>query len=517
MRPAALLAVATLFIGRATAVLAGPPDEFLHNGVTAHRGNAGEHPENTIPAFRSAIELGADWVELDVFRTRDGKLVISHDRTTGRVGDKDLVVPESTYEELRAVDVATGFRREQGRSIKECPRHSLPLLEDALRLILTQNRTRVSIHPKMDCVAETVALVKRLQAEKWTGFNDTHLPWLAKAKELLPKAEVFWDRNQTNLNEDIRLAQQHGFGWLVLQRDLVTEARVRAIHEAGLKAGAWTVNDEAGMKQLLDLGMDRIYTDYPGRLLTIKRERARYRPTQCEGAYPRHLQGICIDGQGAIYWSFTDVLLKSDVTGKVIKQRPVANHHGDLCYQDGKLYVAVNLGKFNELPGKADSWVYVYDADSLAEAARHKVPEAVHGAGGIGWHNGHFMVVGGLPPGVNENYVYEYDEAFRFIRKHIIQSGYTLMGIQTAEFINGCWWFGCYGNPRVLLKTDETFHLVGRYEFDCALGLAGLPDGRFLVAQGPNGPGKKHVGSVVIAHADATKGLVVESDGAPGK
>ena len=120
------------------------------------------------------------------------------------------------------------------------------------------------------------------------------------------------------------------------------------------------------------------------------------------------------------------------------------------------------------------------------------------------------MVVGGLPPGVNENYVFEYDADFRFVQKHVIPSGYTEKGIQTAEFINGCWWFGCYGKPQVLLKTDAAFHLLGKYEFDGALGLAGLPDGRFLVGRGATRPGKKRAGSVVLAHADDAKGLVVE-------
>ena len=65
---------------------------FLHNGVTAHRGNSGEHPENTIPAFKSGIEIGADWIELDIFRSKDGKIVVIHDQTTERVGDKNLLV-----------------------------------------------------------------------------------------------------------------------------------------------------------------------------------------------------------------------------------------------------------------------------------------------------------------------------------------------------------------------------------------------------------------------------------------
>lgn len=518
MRRKTVLALAALLMVRVTGVFAGAPDGFLHNGVTAHRGDCAGHPENTMPAFRSALELGADWIELDIFRTRDGKLAVSHDRTTGWVGDKDLVVPESTYDELQAVDVAAGFRREHGQTLAECPKHTIPLLEEALQLVMTQNRTRLSIQPKMDCVAEAVELVKRLGAEKWAGFNDSNLQYMARVKDLLPALPVFYDRSQTNLVEDIRLARQHGFQALVLHRSLINEERVRLIQAAGLEAGAWTVNDEAEMKHLLDLGLDRVYTDYPGRLLALQRERARYQPASCEGTYPRHLQGICLDGKGAIYWSFTDALVKTDAAGRLLKQTAVANHHGDLCYHEGKLYVAVNLGKFNEPPGKADSWVYVYDAENLGELARHPVPEAVHGVGGIGWHAGHFMVVGGLPPGADQNYVYEYDPNFRFIRTHVIQSGYTLMGIQTAKFINGYWWFGCYGNPRILLKTDESFRLVGRYEFDCSLGLAGLPNGRLLVARGANDARKTYAGRVVLARADQAKGLVLESaEESPGR
>lgn len=121
----------------------------------------------------------------------------------------------------------------------------------------------------------------------------------------------------------------------------------------------------------------------------------------------------------------------------LVRKIPVANHHGDLCFHDGKVYVAVNLGKFNDPAGNAGSWVYVYDAD-------------------------------------------------------------------------GHWWFGCYGNPQVMLKTDKSFGLLGKYRFGCSLGVAGLPGGRFVVARGRCQPGTGCSGSVVVAHADAEKGLVVD-------
>ena len=73
-------------------------------------------------------------------------------------------------------------------------------------------------------------------------------------------------------------------------------------------------------------------------------------------------------------------------------QGGTANHHGDLCFHDGKLYVAVNLGKFNDPEGNADSWVYVYDAESLKELARHETQEVLHGAGGIGYPASQYQI-----------------------------------------------------------------------------------------------------------------------------
>jgi glycerophosphoryl diester phosphodiesterase len=242
-------------------------DSFLNNGVTAHRGNSGEYPENTIPAFKSGIEIGADWIELDIFHTKDGRLVVIHDRTTERVGDKNLVVSDSTYEQLFAVDVATDFRRRHGKTIEAVPKQTIPLLEEVLRLVLTQAKTRLSIQPKMDCVAEAIDLVRELGAEKWVGFNDGNLQYMAEVKRLAPGIPIFWDRGESDIDEDIRFAKRHGFESLVLHQSTVTKEKIERVHEAGMKAGAWTVNDEADMARMLKMGIDRIYTDYPRRLL----------------------------------------------------------------------------------------------------------------------------------------------------------------------------------------------------------------------------------------------------------
>ena len=249
----------------------GREQAFLKNGVTAHRGNSGEFPENTIPAFQSGIDVGADWIELDILRSQDGQLVVIHDNSTGRVGDRNLVVSTSTYDELLTVDVATNFRKRTGKSLRECPAQSIPLLKDVLQLVLKQSRTRVSIQPKMDCVADAVGLIKQLNAESWVGFNDGNLGYMAEVKHLAPEIPVFWDRGKdTNIEQDILTAQEHGFESLLLHHEGVTPQKIAKIKAAGIEVGAWTVNDQPTMTRLLAAGVERLYTDDPRLLLLLK-------------------------------------------------------------------------------------------------------------------------------------------------------------------------------------------------------------------------------------------------------
>jgi hypothetical protein len=188
----------------------------------------------------------------------------------------------------------------------------------------------------------------------------------------------------------------------------------------------------------------------------------------------------------------------------------VADHHGDLCFREGKVYVAVNLGKFNDPDGNADSWVYVYDANDLSYLARHPTPEVFHGAGGIAYHDGEFLVVGGLPDAVAENHAYAYDSGFKFLRKHTLAGGHTHLGIQTAAFAEGHWWFGCYGRPKsetappappILLRADADLKKVDRFEFDCSLGIVPVADDKFLIARGGSTAGKDHTGRLILIDA----------------
>lgn len=203
----------------------------------------------------------------------------------------------------------------------------------------------------------------------------------------------------------------------------------------------------------------------------------------CEGRYARHLQGITGNGVDTLYWSFTDTLVKTDLNGRVLARVEVPYHHGDLCLVGDRLYVAW-ARKFNR-PCGDDAHVYVYDADNLSLVETIPLPEVPFGAGGIAHHDGRFVVVGGLPKGYEENYVFEFTDDFDYVATHVLLSGYTTLGIQTACWHDGFWWFGCYTveGHKGLLKADADFNLVGIYDVSPAIGLVGWGEGLFLMAQ----------------------------------
>ena len=193
---------------------------------------------------------------------------------------------------------------------------------------------------------------------------------------------------------------------------------------------------------------------------------------ECEGAYGGHLQGT--DARGTnIWWSFTKKIVRTDLAGRVLASCDAPSHQGDLCVKGDTLYVAVNLGRFNtETAGV--SFVYSFDAVTLAQKKVWPLDMPM-GAGGITWKDDRFYVVGGLTPTRNRNHVHEYDADFNLVRRHPLEAGYTVLGIQTATFMDGEFLFGIYGgkgNPGGVLRCSPDFKTIRRYTSGGAVGFA---------------------------------------------
>lgn len=224
-----------------------------------------------MPSFDNAIKLGVDWIELDIHQTRDGKLVVAHDANTQRVADVDVTIQETTYAQLKQVDVAFRFREAHRHSIEKCPPTGPPLLSDVISLIKSQNRTRISIHPRASVVKQAVEIVRQMNAEAWVGFNDTNLEKMKMVKDIDPSLPVFYDRWESDIQEDTRDAKAYNFETVVIHHRNLNQDKVEALHAAGLEAGVWTVDDATQMVMFLAMGVDRFYTNAPALLLQIKK------------------------------------------------------------------------------------------------------------------------------------------------------------------------------------------------------------------------------------------------------
>lgn len=206
---------------------------------------------------------------------------------------------------------------------------------------------------------------------------------------------------------------------------------------------------------------------------------------KCAGSYGGHLQGT--DARGTnIWWSFTKTIVRTDLSGRVLASCDAPSHQGDLCVKGDTLYVAVNRGRFNT-ETKGVSFVYSFDAMTLKQKKVWELDMPM-GAGGMTWKDDRFYVVGGLTPTRRCNYVHEYDEDFRLVKRHVLNTGYTVLGIQTATFMDGEFLFGIYGgngNPGGILRCSPDFKRIRRYTGGGSVGFAKI-NGRIYTGSTPS-------------------------------
>ncbi|MBR2426382.1 MAG: hypothetical protein IKB16_06540 [Lentisphaeria bacterium] len=232
---------------------------FRYNGVTGHRGNPEKAPENTMESFRSAIGEGVDFLETDVHMTKDEKLVLCHDPTTGRTCGTDRIIADSTLAELKLLNASYGFNTENHTSF---PPTQIPELCELLEEVKNHRDVRLSLQPKCDHVREICDEVKKYGMESQIAFNDGSLRYMIEAKTQIPQAIIFYDTYGTEqLENGIADAVKYGFFAIVSHYNALTPELVKKIQTAGLEAGVWTVDTEEDIRRFLDMGVTRFYSD----------------------------------------------------------------------------------------------------------------------------------------------------------------------------------------------------------------------------------------------------------------
>lgn len=247
----------------------------------AHRGGAEDAPENTLPAFAAAVDLGYRWLETDVHATADGVVVAFHDDSLDRVTDRSGRIRDLTWNEVCCADAGYTFTADMGVTFPFRGRGiTIPALED---ILTAWPDVSVNIDAKADAtVAPLVGLLRRLGAMHrvcLASFSDRRL---ARIRNLcngaiatsMGQAAVAIAYASSRAGRMPRLGArcvQVPARWNGLR--IVDRRFVEAAHAAELPVHVWTVNDAAAMHALIDLGVDGIMTDRPRVLRSVFQQR----------------------------------------------------------------------------------------------------------------------------------------------------------------------------------------------------------------------------------------------------
>lgn len=252
----------------------------------AHRGASARAPENTLEAFRLAVQAGAGGLELDVHLTRDGHLVVIHDPTLDRTTNSSGAVAGMTLDELRKADAGYNFSPDGGDTH---PYRGLGLRIPRLAEVLREfPGVVVNIDMKADrpgIEAAVLEVLREAGAEGRSLVVSSHLGAVRRFRRMSGgRISTGASRSETGiffLFANLRLERLLRPAYDALQVPLshrgvplVTRRFVQAAHAAGVRVDAWTINETEEMRHLLDLSVDVIMTDRPGTLADVLEHRA---------------------------------------------------------------------------------------------------------------------------------------------------------------------------------------------------------------------------------------------------
>jgi glycerophosphoryl diester phosphodiesterase len=227
----------------------------------------GHAPENTLASFRKGIELGAALLELDVQVSRDDQLVVMHDATIDRTTNGHGFVKDLTAEEIRRFDAGSWYGGEFAGQ-------RAPLFGEVVEL--AKGRVGLAVEVKNGPVFYPRIAELLVEELRRRDFVDEVLiisfdhPALKRLHELEPRLKIGL-LYSCRLLDAVAAARAVGAEVVRPRNDFVTPEDVAALHAAGIAVSPWTVNDEALMRRMIELGADSMGTNYPDRLVRLAR------------------------------------------------------------------------------------------------------------------------------------------------------------------------------------------------------------------------------------------------------
>lgn len=235
--------------------------------IVAHRGASFDAPENTLAAHKLAFEQKADAVETDIWLTKDGKIIVSHDLNTKRTAGRDAKLTDLTFDEARLLD-AGKWKDPKFAGEK------LPTLEEQLALVPAGKRIFIEIKTGPEIVPALKAVLAKTHLKRSQLVIITFkLASAEAAKKAMPDLPVQWllsapskdpKKPSPDLDEALVSAKAAGLTGLDVNFNFPMDAAaVKKIRAAGLQLHVWTVDDPVVAKRWVELGVDSITTNRP--------------------------------------------------------------------------------------------------------------------------------------------------------------------------------------------------------------------------------------------------------------
>ena len=236
--------------------------------IFAHRGYSGKYPENTMIAFKKALECGVDGIELDVQLTKDGEVVIIHDETIDRTTTGKGFVVDYTYEELERFDASFKF--------KDLGFNKIPTLREYFQLvkdydIVTNVELKTGINEYLGIEEKVWELIKEYNLEEKVIISSFNHFSVMRMKKIAPQLKYGF------LSEDWiidagKYTHSHGVQCYHPRFNNLVPDVIKELKKYNLEINTWTVNLEEDMKYLYSNNIDVIITNYPELAQEIKKE-----------------------------------------------------------------------------------------------------------------------------------------------------------------------------------------------------------------------------------------------------
>ena len=232
-----------------------PNAEYIRTTeITAHRGASAYYPENTMAAFRGAREMGADWAELDVQQTKDGRLVVIHDANTKRTTGFNAYTWELTYEQISKLDAGSFFS-------SDFAGEKIPLLEEVIEYAKTSGlKLNIELKPtghEKDFEKGVVDIIRAYGFEDRCVITSQNYGVLRNVKEYAPDISTAY---VTNIAYG-RITQLAAADYFSIESTSATKKLISKLHNEGKQVCVWTVNREYTIKKMIERNVDNIITD----------------------------------------------------------------------------------------------------------------------------------------------------------------------------------------------------------------------------------------------------------------